>query len=496
MLNDVYARFGIKVDKGSFSAAEGAVKKLTEAVKVIQNATKVATSETKANIAAIKEQIASSKLAEQQTKAETSEIRRQTAEFNLNTKMQRENERQERQSLKQRSESWNSFARSARNAILGITAGLYGLTRLTRGTRETSLEYRDFARQTGLSISRLQSYQAAAAETGSRLTSSQVTQDITSLQQKLVDVEFGQGNVFPYKMLGISAATKDAMAVIEGLRNSIRGLDDTRALNLIRRIGLSDDWLHLLRQSREEFEKIQKVMLSREQLSNTTTLAMNFRRFAFAVSNLKDQFVAFISNNFSIFIRNLKDMAMDLSAFLKDMYNSPEAFRRFAAGIAVIVTALSPLTAALAAAYLILEDMYVASKGGISLFNWDMDAWDIFIKTLKTVADLLTTIFNLMVGLGKAPSNWEKSFTAAFTGRKSNEGMSWSEILFNPGSWVQTLEDAMTRGLQKRNPLGLGNTNNITVNVRTPEEGGRFVTEYVGNQQSEMNTTFAESASR
>lgn len=468
-LNEITAKFGIKVDGSGFAAIRKELNTIAAGFRAIK-----------------------------------SEAQAQTAEFNLQVKQQRELERQEKASLRRRAQNWKEFRNSVRNAMLGIAGLTYGVIAGTRGTREMALEYRDFARQTGLSIEKLQQYQTAAAETGSSLSSSQVAKDIQALQQRLVDVEFGQGNLFPYKMLGISAATKDSMAVIEALRRSIKGLDDARALNLIQKVGLTPDWLHLLRQSREEFDRLQSIMMSREQISSVTKLSLAFRQTGFALKNMKDQAVAFIGGALSNFLNNIKDMAMDLSAMLKEMYNSPEAMRRFAIGLAAISFALSPVTTAISALLLVLEDMYVASKGGESLFDWNfnainkiIDAVKGFVNSLEIAFVLLTKILGVITRIGDAMFDipnpkelWKNSFLGRlFSSETTRPEELMSKITGNTGQLYNF-----------SSPQG-SIINNFDISGLTPAAAGNYVTQINQaqqtklNMQSDINATYSQMSS-
>lgn len=398
-VGDIVAHFKIEVD------GDGS-KKIRDDLKTITEGMRALGAEAKANLAIQKLGIAETKESERQAKNRLKEEERVQKESSRIAKEQtreqdrirRENERAEKKSLEERRKSYQEFFRSVRNLALGIA----GVVALAKPTMEKSLDYRDFARQTGLSIEELQKYQSAAFVTGSRLSAQQVTQEITGLQQRLVNVEFGQGDLFPFKMLGISAATRDAMEVLEALRNSIQNLPDPESLNLIKRMGLSADWLHILRQSREEFEKTQRAMLSRNQVKTTTDLALSFRQLTFALANLRDQIVAFLGGALSNFLRNIKEMANDVSIFLKELYNSPTAFRAFAAGVAIVMTAISPLTAALAGLYLLINDFYVWTKGGVSLIDWDFltgGDWNDFKNSLSESLEYLGGMSEIIKGI-------------------------------------------------------------------------------------------------
>lgn len=491
--------------------AEIGFKVNTDGLKDFQQQMKALTSAFKANIEDSKAAAAASKAQEAAEKAKTAAIRGQEAEIRKNLaahrlqiaetkeaeRQARLQEKEERQRLKRRQQAYQEFARTVRNTILGISGAVYGVMKFTQATRERALEYRDFQRQTGLSVEGLQQYQAAAQITGSQMTGTDVTRDITNLQQRLVDVEFGQGDLFPYKMLGISAATKDAMAVIEALRRSIQGLDDARALNLIERMGLSADWLHILRQSREEFERIRATMLSKEQVSGMTQLALTFRRIGFSLSNLKDQMTAFVGGILSTFIDNFRYMVDIFSSWIKSLYESPNAIRVFASAVGILVAAISPLSAAILGLYLLIEDMLVASRGGKSFFGWDMGAFERFKDNLNDIATAFRMIADVIIALFKLPQNIDESVTNLLQGKSGSEGQSWADIMLNPFSWGSALESGFTSLLNDWDPLNRNSSsmvnNAITVNVASPEEASRFVSDY-SNNQSNIDTTYVSSA--
>lgn len=517
-VNDIIAHFKIEVD-------ESGSKKIKESLKTISDGLRAVEREARAKLAIQRLDVAEAKERERQEKEA----------YKTKERERRENERKEKESLRRRRAQYEEFTRTIKKMALGLIA----MTAMVKPTTDKSLDYRDFARQTGMSIEDLQQYQAAAFQTGSRMSNREVMQEIAGLQQRLVNIEFGQGDLFPFKMLGISGATRDAMAVIEALRDSIQSLPDPEALNLIQRLGLSADWLHILRQSRAEFERLKNTMLSREQIKATTALALSIRRIGFAISNLRDQIVAFVSRTASHFIDNLRSMIDDVSSFLKVLYESPNAIRVFALALTGLGLLFAPLKTALVGLYLLLEDFYVYTKGGVSLFDWgkipDMTA---LVEGLKIAGKLLYDTFKLFYHVGEAigefvafivnkiseltktvkafldwwnekfgkkeepatlPVNRKADLASGVFGEDINaEELTKEERLDLARRWLQRL--GVDTKLAEKTPLPTGNvtnqyapTNNITVNVRTPEEGSRFTNDYV-NRQNTMNTTFVDMA--
>ncbi len=394
-IGSFFAEVGFKVNAGQLRTVNSTLKQINTAYKALTSDIKKQGLELKNQLAAEKVSTQASKAKEAQLKAETAEIKKNIAEINLQNKSLKVHN----QHLIDVAGSYNRIKRGLKNVFSGITTGtregFNRLERWTAQTRQTALEYRDFARQTGMSIEGLQKYQAAGENVGSSLTSSQIVQDIKNLQQRAQKIVYGQGDVSPYQMLGIVPNKRDAYEIIEGLRNRIEGLSDSAALMWIRNIGLSDDWLHILRMSSDEFNSIEKTMLSQNQIRKTTQLAMAFRQIQFALKQLKDQMVAFIAQPLANFISNFKMMTLDLAAFLKTMTNSQEAFKIFATGLGLIVLAFAPVTAAIAGLLLLWEDFYVGTHGGKSLFDWgDIDDYNNAIENLKNIAKDIENIWN------------------------------------------------------------------------------------------------------
>lgn len=406
-IGSFFAELGFKVNASQLKTANSTLKQINNAYKALTSEIKQQSLELKNQLIAerlstqeMKTAAQASKAKESQMKAETAEIKRNIAEINLQNKSLKAHQKQ----LLDVSGAYNQIKRGIHGVFSGVTRGVYeGFNRIDRWTaqtRQAALEYRDFARQTGMSVETLQQYQAAGETVGSNLTSSQIAQDIKELQQRAQKIVYGKGDVSPYQMLGIVPNKRDAYEVLEGLRNRIDGLSDSAALMWIRNIGLSDDWLHILRMSSTEFNNIQKTMLSQDQIKKTTALAMVFRQIQFALKQLKDQMVAFIAEPLSNFISNFKTMTLDLATFLKTMTGSKEAFAIFATGLGLVVLAFSPVIAAIGALLLLWEDFYVGTHGGKSLFDWgDLDEYEKLIENIKTLTEDIQKTWNRVIDI-------------------------------------------------------------------------------------------------
>lgn len=362
-ISKFFAELGFKVNSSEFKQVESTLKQINTAYKQLAQGIKLETAELKKQLVQQKINTEAEKTATQASKAqraaidaETSAIRKQTAQLNLHNKQNR--------------------ARLSIMARIMPFLSLYGMASGIRATAQQGLRYRDFQRQTGMDVGGLQKYEAASQIVGSSLSSEQVTGEIKELQQRMQAIQYARGDVTPFQIWGLQTQGNTAYDIIEGLRERIKGLDDASSLYWIRQIGLSDDWLHILRQSKEEFDSIQAAMLSKEQIRSVSNIGLSLRRVQFALKQLRDQAVAFASSSLGGLLTSFSEMATETATFLKSLSGSREAFAVFASGVALIMAKLSPLTTILTTALLLLEDYWVATQGGKSMFGWGQGGSD------------------------------------------------------------------------------------------------------------------------
>lgn len=538
-----FAELGFKVNLQQLKNADNAMKSISKSYQAIGKGIQAETKalrakliEEKINTQLQKTKIQQAKAEEAITKASTAEIRKKTAEINLENKQ-----------YKQRQTNFQEYVKSVRNGLLVLAGLTWGFNRFTRSTREAALTYRDFRAQTGMSTQTLQQYQAAGAMTGSRLTPDQVAKDITELQQRAQDIQYGKGNIRPYQMLGITPNQSNAYNVIEALRKKIKGLSDEASLYWIRQMGLGDDWIHILRQSREEFEAIRQVMLSEKQIDRVSDMAMSWRKLEFALKQAKDQFVAFISPYATNTANNFTEMTRDIGEFIKSINESNGAFKALAVTLSGLLVYLSPSGALIAGLALLTEDLYVASKGGESFFDWSPEIkesiraikdlkknldeieeyknrnknpnektfWGGVWAGLKGSLDVFTMPFYAADALGQGIGNlqnglwWDRVSNSITTGYnagglqginnamkgipKLSPIMKALNLSYLPESFHQPKifgpEGNMDRLLSSGLFLPQTTNNNVTIQVSTPEEAARVTQELGTNSSNEMLRT-------
>lgn len=159
----------------------------------------------------------------------------------------------------------SSVKKIATATVLAIAA----LDRMATSLGRNNQELINFTRQTGLSIDNLNKIAGAGMLIDVNFSSEKAAQGLMSLQSNLAQIRLGQGNIEPFQILGVSPVGKDATQIIEDLREAIKGVDDMTAVNLIQQMGLSPEFISLLRLTKEEYNDLiatsQRFMLNEEQ---------------------------------------------------------------------------------------------------------------------------------------------------------------------------------------------------------------------------------------
>lgn len=382
-ISKFFAEVGFKVNTTQLKQTESVLKGLEKAFKKVMQETKLAEAQEKVRTQAAKTATQAAKAQEAQEKSLTAAIKKQTAELRLRNLEERNQER----AARKRQSTIKKFLGKSKISEFAPILGWGGLFAAARSTGQLGLNYRDFARQTGLSLERLTQYQAAGEMVGSSLTKERVASEIKELQQRAQAITWGEGNISAYQKLGIQVRRRDAYGMIEDIRKGIKRLDDTTALTLIRQIGLSDDWLHILRMTKEEFDSIQSVMLSEKQIKSISRLGLAFRQVGSALNMMKNQYIARISGGLSEVLSRVKDIALYFAKMISAAEGSEKAVKAITAAVAALMLVISPLGTALVGLLLILEDYWGFTQGKESFFNWDS-------KNLQNLRNYFEEIFN------------------------------------------------------------------------------------------------------
>jgi hypothetical protein len=243
-----------------------------------------------------------------------------------------------------------------------------------------------FESQTGLSSQELQKWQIVAEQ--ANVSTEAMASGINALQRNLAEIRLGRGNIAPFQMLGIGP-NQNAFQVLDQLRDRIKGLDSATATNIITQMGLSPETIQVLRLSNQEFsklaatEKSMSVNQERSFLEGKQSLV----RFEHALKEAGYGIVELFGPAFTELLKSsafyINKMSEAFGYVVKHIGN----FKAALIGLAVVLSPLFietfPITAALLALILVLDDLATYFQGGDSVTG-------LAIKGLKSLGDALS----------------------------------------------------------------------------------------------------------
>lgn len=369
------------------------------------------------------------------------------------------------------------FDNDMQGAVAGINkmkvafiAAIVTAERFISSTIDSSVAITNFTKQTGLLAENLQRWQVSGVLSDISISADQVASSIQNLQSNITQIRLGGGNVAPFQLLGIDVASKDAFQVLEDIRGAIKGLDDATAVNLIQKAGLSPSFINVLRLSRKEFQELSDVkFLSAEQRKEIVGLGTAITRLKIRMILLKDQAVSAIAPALIKMVglfSNLFDFSQKVASALSDIISYAYEFKTVGVvltGIfAAIAASLAPVTFALAALLLFLEDLYVFLEGGDSiigkLFEGGFNIADFFTEQINKIDTAFrnTEIYKKLFGgdLSGIANN--------FTGKVVSQIGNQSDILdFATKGLTNLIPGAQTASSLSNNPI-FNNTFNLS----------------------------------
>lgn len=296
-----------------------------------------------------------------------------------------------------------------KNALLltgAFTGAVIGLDRFVNSALKGVVALQNINAQTGLSIQKLQQFQQAGQLSNLAISAEQIANSIANVQKNIAQIKIGQGDIAPFQLLGVDVAGQDAFGVIEQLRGAIQGLDPAIATNLISQIGLTPDFINILKLSRKEFELLgENTFLNPRQRADIDKVGTSIKALSLRFKALKDQAVAKIAPQLNELVQNffkwLKDngdkvvrvitsMARGFAAFASAVGNAFTLTARFienivgmengiktlAIAFGALTLSFSPFLLGLAAIILLLDDIAVFRRGGKSVIGDLVEAFE------------------------------------------------------------------------------------------------------------------------
>jgi ribosomal protein S13 len=267
-------------------------------------------------------------------------------------------------------------------AIAGMAGISFELSKMAELAMKTVVGFQMFTSETGLSWQELQKWQIVAEQ--ANVSTESVASSISTLQRNLAEIRLGRGNIAPFQMLVINRR-QDAFGVIEQLRQKIKGINPATATNLISQMGLSPDMMRVL------------------QLTDR-----QFTEFANHVHGLNErQYKDFLQAKESLvqWEQTFRYFMFGIIAHFTEAIEKGLQFKQLLVGLGIIAGVIAvqffPVTAAIAALILVLDDMAVYATGGKSLTGAGVKGLNKFLADLTGNKDfsIIEKIENLATAI-------------------------------------------------------------------------------------------------
>ena len=326
--------------------------------------------------------------------------------------------------------NFSGGVKTLRRELIGVqvafAGAVVGLDRFVNGSLKGVVALKNLNKQTGLSIRELQKWQQAGQLSNLSLSADQIAQSIGNLEQSLAAIRMGQGNIAPFQLLGIDVVGQNAFGVLEQLRERIKGLDAGTATNLVSQLGLTPDFINILKLSRKEFQELsENTFLSKKQQNDIDKLGTTITMLKLRFKALKDQAVAKIAPELEALVKNffkwLKDngnkvintistlarafsgfvqaigRAVGLMAeFVQNAFGVENGLKSIAIAVGLLTASFAPFLTGLLLFVALLDDIRVWQQGGESLFGN-------FYEAISKIPNLMEILGGsaLLVFLGK-----------------------------------------------------------------------------------------------
>lgn len=318
------------------------------------------------------------------------------------------------------------FVKGAAGIVTAVAGAYVALNKLTDLLVKSNQEFLNLTRNSDIVLGTFQKWNNIGRMFGVR----NAAQQLAGLNQRLFELKLTGQGAEGFMLAGINPLGQDAEGIMEQLRQRVAGLDDTAATFLLNKMGLDPSMLHLLRMTREEFEKFNaatsRYRLTEEQSKQIQAMNAQLEIARIKFQYLKDRAILAIMPYFVKFTQSLVRVTEFLMRITKRIGQFIVKWRLFVAGFAIALSKIKPVVNALkalglalgnvitklpiigrflrvlgagfakallplTAIYLILDDIATYFQGGESYFGD-------FMEWIKAAGDDFGKIFGKMFG--------------------------------------------------------------------------------------------------
>ncbi len=345
-----------------------------------------------------------------------------------------------------------------------LTIAALAMKKLVVESLDAAAALRQFEAETGASTESLQRWTAAAERTN--VSGKAVAESIRNIVANQEKIRLGQGDISGYQLLGLDP-TQDPFVLLDQLRDKTRGLNAGMKKNILAQMGISPEMVRVLNMTNKEFDDLANnaFIMSESTIRNLDGAKSALREVGQAFRWIGAQVADFLSPiivEFSGMITDLvKQLRKGISPQIMMVVNHLKKFAiatgraiRFVSTLALKIINLRTILAGLVMALvvmnkgnmatmftkgglyigimaliLLLEDLYVYSKGGDSLLGPGLDFLVEKFEILRQKAEPLVALMREM-------SNLSVEFAGLFIKSQVEFGPKYYESLNKQGGWT------------------------------------------------------------
>jgi hypothetical protein len=392
----------------------------------------------------------------------------------------------------------NTFNKGLNAAKVGLTkmavsAGVVSvaLKKITDSAMETALAFKNFEAETGASVENLQKWTQVADEANN--SGKALETSIKSLVSNQAKIELGQGNISGFQLIGIDPR-QDPFKILEDLRVKLKGFTQARKKSILDQMGISSDLIQVLDLTNDEFDRMSAntFILPQSAIDQLDRARASTKTVGNAIKWLKDmigaelaptieklnkKLVEWIKNNKDGIIKTVKGIFTWLGkfvtaigraiSFIDDVIKATVGWEKALVGIvAVLMLINAPLMLVIGLVtflILVLEDLYVFSKGGKSLFGELLEGSPMlqkimgFFSSLKMEMAEFFDQFKKGFGDMEEPINKTKSALDNLFKEIFGEGSTFEVVIADIGEKIGSMfRESMEWGIKTLNDITLG----------------------------------------
>ena len=183
-----------------------------------------------------------------------------------------------------------------------------------------AVNLKNFAIQTGLSVRELEKWRFVAERND--VSGEELINTIKGIQKAQAEIRLGTGNIRPWQLLGIDP-NENPFEILEQLRSTVKNLEPALAASVLSQLGVSQNFLNILKVSNLEFDKLnEKFLLTEKETKDLLDLNRTVKNLIFSVRGLRNRLFAISTVSLKKIInafKNATTLILDVVVKVKEL---------------------------------------------------------------------------------------------------------------------------------------------------------------------------------